>query len=573
MDKATIDYAAFRALAAPHMLQALYPAGGNTWSARGAQNLERLAAQMHDWVELVVCELALEANKGCPINKLPKEVLGIIFALVAHPEGVFRPEALLELEDVCMHWMEVVRGTPSFWTSIVIVKLAPDAAEQEQLVRYLAWRLRRAQGAPINLALDLCDETKCDRFAELVIPHMHHIRALELDIPEPVLAGEHLAAAALLSAPAPALAKLMLHSPSPGLTPGFDDPAPAPFLSDLLAGNAPALRHLFLNRICPPPPSWAPLRGLQRLEYVSRSPDIVTLAAAVLACPELRVLSVHLDRGLQLPAEWPADLRPPHAPDGPLSVTLSATTAPLASALSFLARIGRQHAQQVFCHVLDEDACARWLLREMAATRAAALHLGDHGNLPHGCISATATAFGAAGERRASMLAIPGLSAFESDVFGALRELTIGEALWPEGPAFPALPRLQTLTVGLQHAQHAWDGMTGIFLLPLAPGHAWALPALRALRIAYAERWGRRDILPGPLVVSAVDVALFLVWNLHTDAAIELVLQNVLLLEKPGTPWRRRVDQLVQQPGAILQPAYVPVPCPAYELLSAVHPW
>ncbi|EJD37921.1 hypothetical protein AURDEDRAFT_187913 [Auricularia subglabra TFB-10046 SS5] len=234
---------------------------------------------MHSWIDQAIMELAPRANTGCPVFALPREVLGMIFALVADPDDFFT-EALLDLGDVCSHWNAVVRGTPSLWTTVKGAAASPD----EKIAPHLAWRLARTQGAPVDLTLSLPDDMECDALSEALLPHMHHVRTLELDAGTRLLSGRHPAVAALLTRPARALVRLAIHETA--ITRAyFTIPGPAAFPPDLFSNDAPALQDLFLNRLCPPPVNWPPLRALRRFEYCSFDIDALRLAAVIRGLP------------------------------------------------------------------------------------------------------------------------------------------------------------------------------------------------------------------------------------------------------------------------------------------------
>lgn len=85
--------------------------------------------------------------------------------------------------------------------------------------------------------------------------------------------------------------------------------------------------------------------------------------------------------------------------------------------LGFLQRIAVRDPHHLFFHIVDAPACPDWLLRAVAALPAPALHLGHCILSNHDKIAATATAFGPAGERRATFLSLTGLSAL-AETFG-----------------------------------------------------------------------------------------------------------------------------------------------------------
>ncbi|EJD37922.1 hypothetical protein AURDEDRAFT_173061 [Auricularia subglabra TFB-10046 SS5] len=251
----------------------------------------------------------------------------------------------------------------------------------------------------------------------------------------------------------------------------------------------------------------------------------------------------------------------------------------MAGVLAFLQQTHRDDPRRLLCHVDDPSACLSWFLREIRTTGIVYLHFTELGCLRN-VVDVAATAISAAGDMRSSVFSITSLVSFNrfdtSDCFATLRELSIGEALWPTGP-YPELPLLHKLVIALgDYSPYGRNFAPSIFLLPLATGHAWTLPALRTLHIAYQEEFAREDNPRGPpwgtpLVVSAAEILLFILWNLHTDVAPTLFLQNVLLFEPPGSLWRHRLDCLVQQPGVVLEEGYLPIESDTSDLFTSAR--
>ncbi|EJD46892.1 hypothetical protein AURDEDRAFT_184137 [Auricularia subglabra TFB-10046 SS5] len=570
-----LDYWTFKALFMPHVLAALHPAGETVdWSATGVQNLKQLAGNMHDWVSLLVRELGRMANARCPVNRLPKEVLCMIFSEVWDPDDFYN-EALLDLGDVCRYWNEIVRGTPSFWTRFTYRDADGDN---------LAWRLRHTQYRPIDVALFLRDDARSAGDAEVLLHHMPHVRALELDATAHVLAGYDCAAAtAVLDSPAPILEKLAIRTPQVRAASGiYVYPAYGAFLpQNLFSGHASALRDLLLNNVSLPVPTWPPLRALQRFSYWARAIDAVHLAAVLQSCPGLRHLSVRSTM-LRMPPQWPSQFSGSFITPSRSHMTVNMRISPpsdITHILGFLKLVKRDDPKELFCSVGDEAVMGTWLLRAMHASHSIALHLTDCDASRSAGVAAQATAVNAAGDMRSTWIEIPSLLAFYSSdptsTFGGLQELTIAEMLWPES-GFPQLPQLQTLTIALVHPQHTEDDSAAILLLPVnhSETHAWPLPALRTLNLAYAERDAKEDYPHGPpwgtpLVVSAADVALFITWNIRTYLPVKLTLQNVLLFERAGTLPRLHLQTVVQQ--LLFEDAYVPTACDTTDPFTAMR--
>ncbi|KAI0704058.1 hypothetical protein C8Q76DRAFT_801822 [Earliella scabrosa] len=117
------------------------------------------------------------ANAAQPINRLPIEILSVIFSLVPRPDRsvssrrIFHRHQWLDLRDVCRllatcrHWRQVGIGCPSLWTTLVDTRRRSPAR----------WWFDRYKGGPlaVNLGYSPTEQTMA-----LLCKHRSEVRAL-----------------------------------------------------------------------------------------------------------------------------------------------------------------------------------------------------------------------------------------------------------------------------------------------------------------------------------------------------------------------------------------------------------
>ncbi|KAF8581850.1 hypothetical protein K439DRAFT_1662109 [Ramaria rubella] len=122
--------------------------------------------------------LSEAVNDTSPINRLPDDVLNIIFADIA-----YRPPIALHLSRVCRRWRNTVHAQPSLW--IRIDRYYPPLVEL---------CLQLSKSASIELLLHSYGESDCQNFDSDTLtclpslsPHLHRVSAVDIDA-EPSIA-------------------------------------------------------------------------------------------------------------------------------------------------------------------------------------------------------------------------------------------------------------------------------------------------------------------------------------------------------------------------------------------------
>ncbi|GJE94039.1 F-box protein [Phanerochaete sordida] len=260
----------------------------------------------------MACDLVKAA---IPATSLPPELLGRIFEEhiqlckddwdhEASPEpqppscySQIGPYTWIRATHVCRYWRDVALANPLLWSHIVLAN-RPDCIET---------LLERSQQVPLSVqsytspcAADACLAPA--RSLRLVLAHLPRIRTLTLAIKWWVF----LDIADTLHAPAPALARLTLATPS-----GLPDAA---YMQPELRAPAGPLRHLALRAFAFPWAAPAPFRGLHTLRVArapAHRPDAPQVLAALAHMPALRALALD-DVFYPSPPGAPLPHPPPH---------------------------------------------------------------------------------------------------------------------------------------------------------------------------------------------------------------------------------------------------------------------
>lgn len=425
------------------------------------------------------------------VSTLPAELLSTVFHQL--PADTDR----LRVSQACRQWRAVAHDDATLWTEQTLAH-AGDAA-----VACFGPRLDLTKGAPLTLDLSLRDhrsnprllsEARIPALAETLGRHMHHVRELKTKLHTRVDAERFLAA---LSVEAPDLETLHLVNLSGSGAGALALPA------DMFKGSAPRLRTAVLERFALPPdvesiPSW---RAVQDLAY--NAPDRFNptdIDVLMRSCPSLRRVALVLRDCADVTA---AATRPPFDPalcpdlhtvfaegggfrtDHGLVPTLTRF-----AALPSVAQIG------VACPTDTELALLLGTLDgscdKMAVVTRTGYSFSLSAHTPMVEAEATSTPSSSAPEGPMRVLRAWKLhlhhfaTVFRSTppaVFASLRELTIAEALWSEGPhPLPALPHLRTLSIVLATEKEYFD-----------PGASWGSNFAGIFQMAVPSRAREED--------------------------------------------------------------------------------
>ncbi|EJD35480.1 hypothetical protein AURDEDRAFT_175455 [Auricularia subglabra TFB-10046 SS5] len=513
------------------------------WSAEGVRRARKLAAELHEWIDCSLRTVGEGINELNPVNKLPPEILRIIFSLATARDQA----AQLRLSTVCKRWKAVALDHPVLWSKVDV--RAKRYATPDTLLDNLGRQLAYAKDVPTDLALyhPPCGPILHSTHTNPLEDHMFHLRSLDLRLPSSAL-EQHFRVA--LTMPVPLLVSLELY-----VTPIRDTDFPFGFPFDLFSGHAPCLRRLSLIGLTVPSPAWQPLAGSTHLSVSFGTVALSDLVRVVQACARLSFLLVAADDCV-VPPDWSSV--PKAQGRSPSSASLSVRPVlPDASPLDvakFLSYAG--HPVVSYLDVDWEQTNDAWAwMAEPAGDTTFARVLRDPASRRRGM---RVTARTRAGHTRSTHLRIhrsrtPLLQVVT--FFHSLEELVVGERFWPLD-TFPHLPRLETMTIVLDGPYSADEGVAdfaGIFFFPLDRSATWALLALRTMRLSRINL----DVeqLPGepsataalssPLVVSAHDIAVFLTWHLTGPQPLDLILHNVITYEGDHHDETRLLNSIV----------------------------
>ncbi|EJD34570.1 hypothetical protein AURDEDRAFT_176403 [Auricularia subglabra TFB-10046 SS5] len=526
------------------------------WAPGAVQSFEQQLANLHFWIDFVACDVAAQINTHNPFNRLPDEILCMIFAEAVDSADDVESRALLA--QVCRHWEEVIYNNKASWATIVFDE-SDVRTHADGVFERLRWRMDRAAPAPLDLDLSFRSGVLSRPAEELLREHLYHVRTLALVADKDVLEQQWRTA---LTMPAPVLARLAVTSYAPYAPSWLDHQLP-PFPKNLFSGTAPRLGELYLDKLRLPPLSWSPLRCLETFTYRAAVVDTVDLSRLVWACPSLRALRVVAFHSFEARSAMVVAPTPDHP--GPIGTIMLCPAAALPASIDvFLHRIGCQDPLRFGLVLRDETTSLSWLIAAMLTDGLGELHLSNCDDGGSTQFSVTATARNLEGKTRATSLDIVSLAAL-SPTFTLLSELTLPEAMWPTS-AFPEIPHLRALTIVLDHPSRVGNRGVSIFLLSLQPGVFWDIPSLRTLKLAYLDvdaagedeppSWAKRNPPPQPLVISALEIATFLTWNLHTGHPLQLVHQNLVLMDSQNSYAMQRLRGLVHE--IVHEPEYYP---------------
>ncbi|KAH7099363.1 hypothetical protein BKA62DRAFT_831864 [Auriculariales sp. MPI-PUGE-AT-0066] len=235
--------------------------------------------------------------KSVPVSTLPPELLGSIFHNLPPPPDSSRDSAA----QTCRHWRAVAHADATLWTAHTLSHAGTGA------VSLLGPQLDRTRGAPLSLDLNLRDhrasprlisEARVTELSDVLGKHIDHTRDLRARIHARTDAEKFLAA---LSLPAPDLETLHLvnltGNPPPSTTTPAGSSGALSLPADMFAGRAPRLRSAVLERFALPPgaerlPAWDSLEDLAfSAPEAFASAD---LSIILRSCPSLRRLALVL---------------------------------------------------------------------------------------------------------------------------------------------------------------------------------------------------------------------------------------------------------------------------------------
>ncbi|EJD34571.1 hypothetical protein AURDEDRAFT_176404 [Auricularia subglabra TFB-10046 SS5] len=512
------------------------------WSPSGVQKMRQLALEMDRWIGHTVEFLGAHMNECNPVNRLPPEVLCMIFQYAAAGDFVEQ----LPFAAVCRRWRAISLDNKSLWSKVHVVSgdITPRVALNE-----VAFRLAYAGTAPTDVTLH-CREPAPDGYLDPLGDHLSHIRTLSLRVPRDML-QQNLRAS--LTMPAPYLVSLELVILDMHGVEADDYPI---FPHDVFSGDAPKLGTVFLSSISLPPAAWAPLHHLEHLNFMHDSVHMGNLVQVLRACRSLRTCYIKT-QGFTLPANWPGTPSPPTGRRRLETMYINVRGLEVSDILRLLFESGLETPRNSHVTWSPLEDAREWLTPRDSPHAIITLHIYPtfRGASYSG---ARVITMDADDTFRSAPMKLPltaaALHKFRR-VFPSLRRLTIAEHMWPSPQ--PILPQLDELTIVMNRPTNrdpsGTGAVLGIFFLPFVAGLRWPLPALRVLQLTYLDPTrdnlyltGQEKIaLRGPLIISAYNVALFLEWHLSASQTLDVVLRNILLYEEDGHPDAQRLRSLV----------------------------
>ncbi|KAI0773158.1 hypothetical protein BD413DRAFT_313796 [Trametes elegans] len=214
------------------------------WLRGGATSPEKLvtsASEDADSVQvLTLQELSRRAleNATVPIDTLPTEMLLEVFRYFVAPLSILEPKvdqppSWLPLMGVCRSWCALIRGTPAFWASAIVVGFN---------LHWLELSLRRSRDLPVSLRITLSEDGfETEPYIRTLRPHGTRIRRLFLSTL--LMSRNKKNVEDLIETPLPTLTTLHLD---------FDHRKPFSYVWDpakivLNRDRYPSLTHLHLN--------------------------------------------------------------------------------------------------------------------------------------------------------------------------------------------------------------------------------------------------------------------------------------------------------------------------------------
>lgn len=130
-----------------------------------------------------------QRNIGPAHSRLTPALLTEIFesaVSVISPEDVASPgDLLLSITAVCQAWRQAALSEPGFWSSIIYVDATDRWSSLERVQAYL----ERSKGADVDLVVHLAElrgdgfsRMRLDRLNEIVEPHLHRCRSLDITL-------------------------------------------------------------------------------------------------------------------------------------------------------------------------------------------------------------------------------------------------------------------------------------------------------------------------------------------------------------------------------------------------------
>ena len=138
--------------------------------------------QLESKIRGTLCNLQSVRNAMRPIQKLPLEILTMIFALsISERKAGYSPRTndAYKLASVCRRWREIVISFAPFWSDIRV--FASD--HKMSNIQYTSMCLVRSKGAPITVRMierPLVDNAHMQRCIDLISDHGPRIRELNL---------------------------------------------------------------------------------------------------------------------------------------------------------------------------------------------------------------------------------------------------------------------------------------------------------------------------------------------------------------------------------------------------------
>ncbi|KAI0354555.1 hypothetical protein OH77DRAFT_1481963 [Trametes cingulata] len=111
-------------------------------------------------------------NAGCPINRLPVEILVEIFF---HVQEADRLPKWLHLLSVCRYWFVVASTAPKLWKNLRV----------QGTTNLLRTGLRRSKQAEINVEISPLYGVSLSDALDILAPHVHRVRSLTLRASSP----------------------------------------------------------------------------------------------------------------------------------------------------------------------------------------------------------------------------------------------------------------------------------------------------------------------------------------------------------------------------------------------------
>lgn len=263
------------------------PADTYATSQYELQDFENLVSGLDFILDTIRSRIVAKRNRSLPVNRLPAEILGIIFSICARSESAQTHwRMVIIMSHICSQWRAVSINFPALWgTSMELTGMSLPMAKLF---------FERAGTLPVKI-LRSNSLVDMDVLTQVVFNNFHRVASLcmavgEDDVSQKLIASDPPLIGTELDRVVFQLVKRGKRSSSA--------PVPIVMPSRLFGSSAPNIRHMKLDRIRMPWNTgfYVSLSTLKVSNHVAggRSSQDSSILLALRDCPNLKVLDLHL---------------------------------------------------------------------------------------------------------------------------------------------------------------------------------------------------------------------------------------------------------------------------------------